>query len=322
MTEVILNLDAELEDADWIKAGAWDLPVPPDQPALVRKWVEDGGGSWDAFLKLPVAQHLREPEAVSVVEYGVEGKSGHWGHAGRPGQVGGSADDGAPAAPAPVRIFGDASPEAKAYVRQLIKYDLPNVLAQSTAKIRVKGRQGARVKIEGTVFRPTGQWEMIENRLTLYDCDAILDADAGERSWAKQNIRWALVHELAHGLTSPWTYTTKDKEPAAAAKFEAVRERWNSLVSAAKRAGRHPGVDAYTASWPEKDAFRESLARVFEWAYGPDLGANDAARWRKSGEMASRYGDSSAEAFAGAVGEWMASLSGPTENREVWYTVR
>jgi hypothetical protein len=47
-----LNLDANLEQADWIKGGAWDIPAQNADELL--QYLVARGLTWDGFKALPV----------------------------------------------------------------------------------------------------------------------------------------------------------------------------------------------------------------------------------------------------------------------------
>ncbi len=48
----IINIDEDLENADWIKKGSWDLP--PFGSDEFNKFLESSGQTLEHFKKLPV----------------------------------------------------------------------------------------------------------------------------------------------------------------------------------------------------------------------------------------------------------------------------
>lgn len=91
------NIDANLNDADWVKQ-SWDLPEYGSKE--FNEYLKSSGMTLEKFKKLPVYQHAVEKGEIkkdiglnTIFKIG-NARSGNYGHSGRPGQVGGSGSGG------------------------------------------------------------------------------------------------------------------------------------------------------------------------------------------------------------------------------------
>ena len=67
----VFNIDADIENADWLRSLYWDLPLEPEKVFVIicgtYGTVDDQKANWEHFLTLPAAKPM-PPE----VKFGVE----------------------------------------------------------------------------------------------------------------------------------------------------------------------------------------------------------------------------------------------------------